>query len=317
MKLSICIFAYNLEKFIAQAIESVLCQVMDFEYEIVIGEDCSTDSTREIVANYQNKNPERISVLYNSKNLGMMENVSHTISQCRGEFIALLDGDDYWISNRKLQAQVNFLTANPEYVLCFHDAKILKMNGQWDNITCCGADHKKNISFNDVVCDVHIPTSSIVFKRSSLAQFPPKWFNDLHATDRPLFLMLLSNGPGFYFNELWSVYRKHPMGYWTRQHYQSQWLIHLQIYKVLNQHTKGRYKQSFCKCETRVSYNLAVNLVKDLRVKRALCYFRKYIRSAGKTSFSKRFDFYFKILFFIILYFQSRLRFYTKRTTNI
>lgn len=307
MKLSICIFAYNLEEFIANSIESALCQITDFEYEIVIGEDCSKDSTRELVLGYQNKYPDKIRVLCNERNLGIMENYSHTINQCRGEFIALMDGDDYWINDRKLQTQVNFLTTHPEFSLCFHDAKIIKTNGDWDDITCCGADHKKIISFNDVVCDVHVPTSSLVFRRKALTDFPPKNFNNLHCPDRPVFLMLLANGPGYYFNELWSVYRKHPNGFWTGQDYQSQWRIHLQIYKLMNQLYKGRYNDSFCKCETRVNYILAVNLIKDNKVKRALCYFRKYIRSNSGNSFLIKYKYYCNVFFFIILYFKNRL----------
>jgi glycosyltransferase involved in cell wall biosynthesis len=303
MKLSVCIFAYNLEKFIARSIESVLSQETDFEYEIVIGEDCSTDSTRAIALAYQQKYPGKIRVLCNEKNLGIMENYTHTINQCRGEFIALLDGDDYWIGDRKLQVQVDYLTANPEYVLCFHDAKILKKDGSFDNITCCGPDHKKIVSFKDVICDVHIPTSSLVFRRNGLSDFPPEWFNYTYCPDRPIFLLLLANGPGYYFNELWSVYRKHPNGFWTGQDYQSQWRIHLQIYKLLNRHYNDRYKDSFCKCETRVNYTLAVNLIKDNQVKRALCCFRKYMRSAGKS-----FSFYRNVLLFALLYFKNRLR---------
>jgi glycosyltransferase involved in cell wall biosynthesis len=312
MKLSVCIFAYNLEKFIGQAIESVLSQITDFDYEIVIGEDCSKDSTREIVLGYQHKYPDKIRVLCNKQNLGIMENYSHSINQCKGEFIALLDGDDYWLSNRKLQKQVDYLTANPAYSLCFHDAKILNTNEQWDDETCCGAGHKKIVTFEDVVCDVHIPTSSLVFRRSALTNFPPEWFNNTHCPDRPIFLMLLANGPGYYFSELWSVYRKHANGFWTGQNYQTQWHVHLQIYKLMGQHYKDRYEGSFCKCETRVNYILAVNLIKDKKVKRALCYFRKYVKKRGKTSLR----YYWNVFLFMILYCIYKLRLPAKRSAE-
>lgn len=307
MKLSVCIFAYNLEKFLAHAIESALSQETDFEFEIVIGEDCSKDSTRAIALNYQNKYPEKIRVLCNERNLGIMENYSNTINQCRGEFIALMDGDDYWISNKKLQAQFDFLTAHPEFTLCFHDAKILKMNSGWDKRTCCDTVRKKIVSFEDVIGDVHIPTSSLMFRRSALTDFPQKWFNNLHCPDRPIFLMLLSQGPGYYFNELWSVYRKHPNGFWTGQDYQAQWRIHLQIYKLMGQYYKDRYKKSFCKCEKRVNYTLAVNLIRDGEIKRALCFIRKYIRNGCERSLLPKMGFYCKIFFFAILYFKTRL----------
>lgn len=306
MKLSVCIFAYNHESYIAEAIESVLQQVTDFDYEIVIGEDCSSDSTRNIVKYYQNKYPQQIRALLNERNLGMMENYSHTITACRGEFIALMDGDDYWINNNKLQSQVDFLQANSNYSLCFHDAKILKTNKRWDQITCCGKDQKEVITFEDLICHVHIPTASLVFRRNMLGDFPPKWFGDLNAPDRPIFLMLAASGPGYYFNELWSVYRKHPKGIWTGQHYQSQWLTHLQIYKIMNLHYKGKYKKSFCKCEASVNFTLAIRLLKDNSFKRAMCCFRKYVRIT-RGMFSLRPDVCRNIIVFRLLYFRQRV----------
>lgn len=307
LKLSVCIFTYNHENFISETIESALNQVTDFEYEIVIGEDCSTDSTGKIVRYYQQQHPGSIRALFNKRNLGMMENNSQTLLQCRGEYIALMDGDDYWIHNKKLQAQVDFLEANPSYSLCFHDAKILKIDGQWNHkSTCCGPENKRIVSFTDVICDVHIPTSSLVFRRTALHDYPPRWFGSLNAPDRPLFLMLTANGPGYYFKEIWSVYRQHPNGTWTGQHYQSQWLTHLQIYQVLNRHYNHKYDKAFCKCEKRAAYTLASRLMKENKVKRAFCFLRVY-RRAGNGRLAIRPAKWYRIIAFMLIYLKSRL----------
>jgi len=307
MKCSVCIFTFNHHDFIAETIEGVLSQQTHFDFEIVIGEDCSTDGTREIVESYQKRYPHKIRALLHPRNLGMMANNSYTVTQGQGEFIAVLDGDDYWINPLKLQTQVDFLEASPEYALCFHDARILNEDGSWNQHTCCGVDHKKVVTFEDIICDVHIPTSSLVFRRKALTGYPPAWFNSLNAPDRPLFLMVASNGPGYYFNETWGVYRKHSGGTWTGQHYQSRWLTHLQIYKVMNRHYQNRYNSSFCKCESRAVYVLAYLLIEEKKLKRALCFMRKYIRLNGGL-FSMKTGTYRYILRLVVLYCKARIR---------
>ena len=96
IKVSVCMITYNHERFIAQAIESVLMQETDFRVELVIGEDCSTDGTRAIVREFGERFPERIRLLLPEHNLGMMPNFVATLSACRGQYVALLEGDDYW-----------------------------------------------------------------------------------------------------------------------------------------------------------------------------------------------------------------------------
>src|SRR3712207_1086613 len=102
MKVSVLMLAYNHEKFIAQALDSALMQQVNFDYEIVIGEDCSTDNTRDILIRYQKEYPHRIRLLLPEKNLGMHDNLIQTFKACRGDYIAFLEGDDYWTSPNKL-----------------------------------------------------------------------------------------------------------------------------------------------------------------------------------------------------------------------
>lgn len=109
---SVWMITYNHEKFIAQAIDSVIMQKTNFDYEIVIGEDCSTDRTREIVLEYKAKHPDKFKLLLQEKNVGMMQNFIVTLKTCNGKYIALLEGDDYWTDPLKLQKQVDFLQAN-------------------------------------------------------------------------------------------------------------------------------------------------------------------------------------------------------------
>jgi glycosyltransferase involved in cell wall biosynthesis len=118
---SVSMLTYNHEKYIAQAIESVLKQKTDFPIELIIGEDCSTDGTRAIVDAYAGKHPGIIRVLTGQANVGALANAIRVTNACRGKYLATLEGDDFWNDELKLQKQVDFLEHNPEYGLVHSD----------------------------------------------------------------------------------------------------------------------------------------------------------------------------------------------------
>lgn len=107
---SVCIVAYNHEKYIREAIDGVMMQKTDFEFEVVIGEDCSTDGTREICFEYQKRFPDRIRVLWADRNVRKLGgNSARCRARCRGLYMAFCEGDDYWTDDRKLQKQVDLI----------------------------------------------------------------------------------------------------------------------------------------------------------------------------------------------------------------
>ncbi len=112
---SVVIITYNQAKYIEQSIECALAQKVDFEYEIIIGEDCSTDNTLEICSRYEQIYPDKIRVITSDRNVGLLDNYYRTVSIARGKYIAVCGGDDYWHNPAKLQKQVEFLENNPEY----------------------------------------------------------------------------------------------------------------------------------------------------------------------------------------------------------
>jgi glycosyltransferase involved in cell wall biosynthesis len=130
VKVSVAIITYNHEKFIAEALESVLMQVTDFRYEIVIGDDCSSDRTHEIIGDFQKNHPGKIRLLISETNIGVKKNLAQTIMACKGEYIALLDGDDYWTAPQKLRHQVGFLDSRPGCSFCFHSVKRIYEDGR-------------------------------------------------------------------------------------------------------------------------------------------------------------------------------------------
>ena len=115
MLLSVCVLTYDQERFISQCLDSILMQDVDFDYEIVVGDDCSSDGTAAILKEYKKKYPEKFVLVLSSKNEGISKNYQKVLSQSKGEFVALCEGDDYWIASDKLQKQVDFLEKHEEY----------------------------------------------------------------------------------------------------------------------------------------------------------------------------------------------------------
>jgi glycosyltransferase involved in cell wall biosynthesis len=118
---SVLMLTYNHEPYIAQAIDSVLMQKTDFPYELIIGEDCSTDGTRAIVEKYAHTYPKIIRVITGPLNIGALANIIRINAAARGKYIATLEGDDFWNDELKLQKQADFLECNPEYGLVHSD----------------------------------------------------------------------------------------------------------------------------------------------------------------------------------------------------
>lgn len=206
---SVLCITYNHEKSIGTAIEGFLSQKINVPYEIIIGEDCSTDNTASIIKVYHKKHPEIIKPIYRKKNIGYMNNFVDTFNNCNGEYIALCEGDDYWIDDRKLKKQIDFLERNKDFSLCSHAVKTV-----FENVIAKDpfVTPLKISSFQDILDHGHfIPTLSIVFKRSALERLP-QWFNELWVSDIPLIMLLTLNGKNYYFNDIMGVKRRHPGG---------------------------------------------------------------------------------------------------------
>lgn len=141
---SVNMVTYNHERYIAQAIEGVIQQKTNFPFELVIGEDCSTDSTRQIVFEYQAKYPDIIRVITSENNIGAHNNSLRVTRACQGKYIAYCDGDDCWHNQSKMQIQVDFLEANPDYVLVHSNCRVFKQDmGQFLGVRHKAGDYIK------------------------------------------------------------------------------------------------------------------------------------------------------------------------------
>lgn len=228
MKVSILMITYNHEKFIAQAVESVLMQKANFEYELVIGEDCSTDNTRQILLEYQKKHPDKIRLLLPEKNLGMYKNAVNTLQACRGQYIAHLEGDDYWTADDKLQKQVDLLDNHPEYTMSFHNVFCFRE----DNQSPPGILNYEKLVYTieDLLISNFISTPSVMY-RAGVVKEMPIWFEELSMGDWPFHILHAQYGKIGYVDEVMAAYRIHAGGSWSNK--SRDWQIQ-QIIQMLN-----------------------------------------------------------------------------------
>jgi glycosyltransferase involved in cell wall biosynthesis len=214
MKVSVSLITYDHERFIAQAIESVLSQKADFEWELVVGDDCSTDRTGEIVGEFAERYPGRIRVLPSERNFGLVGNFVRTFRACRGEYVALLDGDDYWTNPLKLQRQAEFLDSHPECSICFHDAAVLLPDDTVCGTNYTAADQKEISSVEDLFATNFIATCSAMLRRGAVPELP-SWYAGCLWEDWPLYILYAERGKIGYLNEVMAVYRNHGRGLWS------------------------------------------------------------------------------------------------------
>lgn len=211
VKVSVAMTTYNHKPYIAQAIEGVLMQEVSFAYELVIGEDCSPDGARRIVEDYVARNPDRIRPLLPDRNLGAHANFRETLAACRGEYIALCEGDDYWTDPHKLQKQVDFLEAHHECSLCFHNTIIWYEDGSRPPQPRYQSPQKTFWSLSDIVYRNPITTCSVVYRKELLGDYPD-WYYTLPIGDWPTWVLLAEHGPAGYLDDVMATYRVHEGG---------------------------------------------------------------------------------------------------------
>ncbi|MFC0282493.1 glycosyltransferase [Camelimonas abortus] len=239
---SVSMITYNQEKYVAQAIQSALAQETDFPYEIVIGEDASTDRTRDICREFQRARPDKIRLLEREKNLGAVANYLETYKACRGEFVAFLEGDDFWIDKKKLQRQVDFLRANPDYAISCHNVYLA------DDAGVLGAPLLSNIADTTTVRDLctgdYIATASCMIRNEQVKSVP-EWLYHLPGCDWVFDILNAECGKIKYFPEPMAAYRKHDQGIWSG--YSEIWQLSIAAKMVIevNHHLDYRYDREF------------------------------------------------------------------------
>lgn len=210
--------AYNVEKYIGEAIEGVLNQTADFEIELVISDDKSIDKTEEVVEKYiqEHENGHWIKYQRQEKNLGSTLNYLWVLEQCQGEYIALCDGDDFWTDSLKLQKQVDFLESHPEFMGSFHNRH--KCDEQGNILSnSIQVNEKRDWDFDGLVSIMpEIPSASVVFRKHPNFSLPKEFKKVVINGDTFLWVYVLQFGDFYFDSQVGpSVYRIHSQGLWS------------------------------------------------------------------------------------------------------
>jgi len=206
MLVSVAMITYNHEKYVKDALEGILMQDVDFDYEIVIGEDASTDNTAKILKQYQQKYPNKFKITFHQGNVGMMNNFIQTLNSCTGKYIALCEGDDYWIDSKKLQVQIDFLENNEDFVGSFHN--VLIKDERYNREMKPWRLYDRDVfELGDTFSQTALfHTCSYVFRQSALEN--PEWFKDVSSGDMALFAITAAKGKIKRIDGDMGVYRK-------------------------------------------------------------------------------------------------------------
>jgi glycosyltransferase involved in cell wall biosynthesis len=220
---------YNHEKFIADALNGIVSQKTNFNFRLLIGEDCSTDSSRAIIEEFRVRYPMIVFPFYREKNMGAYRNSELLFKEMKSKYVALCEGDDYWTDPNKLQKQIDFLEAHPDFSICFHRVYDLEAGKALTLSTLNTGETSQDYTINELASGtVMMHTVSVVF-RNYFADGLPDWFVHSPAGDYTLHMLNAAHGKLHYFPEPMGVYRKF-VGIWGTQAYASK---QLNWYKTL------------------------------------------------------------------------------------
>lgn len=229
------VISYNHERYIAQALDSILRQKRDFEIEINVIDDASTDGTQAIVRGYRENYPGIVNCYFNDRNAGHIATQLNTIrgfQTLRGQYFALLEGDDYWTDEEKLATQVAFLDAHEDFVACAHyTMKVFDDNSRPPEhfLPFIGFGRSRSILFDLICMSAVYHLSSIVY-RNVFGVVPPLCLSDPYSCEITINMTYGTFGDFFCLDQYMSAYRVHESGVFSRRSQERIWLFHLYGY---------------------------------------------------------------------------------------
>ncbi len=232
-------------------------QKVDFLWEFIIADDYSTDGTRAIVLEYKEKYPNLIKLIPRERNVGASINWKELITAARSKYIAYFEGDDYWTDPNKLQIQVDFLEENPDYVICFHRAKLLYQEGILPVYPDININTPDTTTLDDISKGNYIHTPTVVFKNVIKNKFP-EWLINAYPGDWALHIINACYGKIKFLPEEMAVYRIHSLGMFSTKDFS--WHQYLPTYKYIANHLKKTHPEIYKRLMTkyyRVYFNSA------------------------------------------------------------
>jgi glycosyltransferase involved in cell wall biosynthesis len=258
--ISVILLTYNHERYIEQAVRSVLEQSFTGPLEILVGEDCSTDRTPAILRRIDAECPGRLTLSLRPRNLGLSANLEDCWRRCRGRYIAILEGDDYWDDRMKLTTVVEYLNAHPESSGCYHACRRVSTVG-WRKQTLRRPEHRPAapLVLDDMFWENPIQSYSVMtYRRGLVTQFP-EWHRRFACGDWVLHMLHAEHGPiGFLPREM-AVYRFHPGGMMATLSMERQWREFFSIMERMDQHFQGRCSPQIAAARNRFIEQKAAN----------------------------------------------------------
>lgn len=303
IKVSVVVTTYNHKSYIKECLDGILIQQTNFPIEIILGEDESNDGTREICIEYANKYPDiihlflrsRKDVIYINGTPTGRYNFMENLNACKGKYIALCEGDDYWTDPLKLQKQVGFLEENPDYGICFHNVLQINTLNETTKMIIPNVQKDTDFSINDYILENKTATCSIMFRKENFWLELPDWFLRSPFGDWAVVLKVMknSNEKGRVLKDTMGVYRIHENG------------LHGVFHKSKKDLIKA-YEQHFKFAKIILTY-----LLYEKRYEKAL-FLKKRNTVLKLMNLSKEEKVYLKFINYkvLILFYQLKLRFF-------
>lgn len=214
VQISIILLSYCHEKYIRQALESILNQETGLRYEVLVGDDASQDKTRDIIQEYVLRYPNVVRPVFREKNVGVSYSLFDLLYRAQGKYIAILEGDDFWLDKQKIQKQFDFLESHPEYVGCCSKCLVVDENSNPDYERSCHITwNKKDFTLGDLVESWQMPGQlGTMMLQNIFSGKDPEAYNVLYEAhpmvcDKTILLLALLRGSFYCSHEVLSAYR--------------------------------------------------------------------------------------------------------------
>lgn len=209
---SVIMITYNQQKYVEQAVRSVMSQRTAFPYELVIADDSSSDSTPDICRRLAEAFPGKINLIARTKNLGASANYLDAWSRCRGKYIAICEGDDWWLSPYKLTRQVEYMETHPECTVCFH--RVANYYPEKHNWSLCGKPASNDFGLEELAGGNIITNLSVMYRALPRTAIPD-WVLQTPLFDYAMHSLHAANGRIHFMPYTMGAYRKHHYGIWS------------------------------------------------------------------------------------------------------
>ncbi|MCX5512704.1 hypothetical protein C3941_03590 [Kaistia algarum] len=229
---SVILLTYNHEKFVRQALDSIESQRVNFETELIISEDCSTDATRSVIDTFLKEYKGKVTLLYSDVNLHSAFVGTRALDAASGKYVAYLDGDDYWASDYKLQRQVEFMELHPDCALSHHDVARVDPSGA---VLRLMPGVQRTATIDDLIEGNFIQSCSSMIRRSAVERLPD-WLVGLPVLDWPLYMLAAEHGTIGWIEGVLAHYRIHDGSVWATTTLARQWAGSIALLEVLEAH---------------------------------------------------------------------------------